>query len=141
MFSRAALVALIVKNLPAMRETWIQCLGQEDLYRKAWLPTPVFLPGEFCGQRGLVGHGPRAGHSWTMNIFTCICSTISMSWKILCALQDFQCHISIYIFIIFVFLEDVLNSGILSTQRNKTLQASILTTKFIWIKLVCFVIM
>ena len=23
-----------------------------------WLPTPVFLPGEFCGQRSLVGYSP-----------------------------------------------------------------------------------
>ena len=37
----------------------IRCLDQEDLQRKAWLPTPVFLPGEFCGQRSLVSK------SWT----------------------------------------------------------------------------
>ena len=24
-----------------------------------WLPTPVFLPGEFHGQRSLVGYRPR----------------------------------------------------------------------------------
>ena len=27
----APLVALMVKNLPAMQETWVQSLGQEDL--------------------------------------------------------------------------------------------------------------
>ena len=26
----------------------------------AWQPTPVFLPGEFCGQRSLVGYSPQA---------------------------------------------------------------------------------
>ena len=26
------------------------------LWRRAWQPTPVFLPGEFHGQRGLVEH-------------------------------------------------------------------------------------
>ena len=26
--------------------------------RKAWQPTPVFLSGESCGQRSLVGYGP-----------------------------------------------------------------------------------
>jgi len=34
--------------------TWVQFLGQEDeriLWRREWLPTPVFLPGEFHGQR------------------------------------------------------------------------------------------
>ena len=27
-------------------------------WRTAWQPTPVFLPGESCGQRSLVGHSP-----------------------------------------------------------------------------------
>ena len=33
--SWASLVAQIVKNLPAMRETWVRSLGQEDLLGKA----------------------------------------------------------------------------------------------------------
>ena len=32
--SKASLVAEMVKNLPAMRETWVQSLGQEDLLEK-----------------------------------------------------------------------------------------------------------
>jgi len=28
-------------------------------WRREWLPTPVFLPGEFHGQRSLVGYSPR----------------------------------------------------------------------------------
>ena len=31
---RASLVAQLVKNLPAMQETWIQALGQEDTLEK-----------------------------------------------------------------------------------------------------------
>ena len=27
-------------------------------WRRKWQPTPVFLPGEFHGQRGLVGYSP-----------------------------------------------------------------------------------
>ena len=27
-------------------------------WRREWLPTPVFLPGEFHGQRTLVGYSP-----------------------------------------------------------------------------------
>ena len=27
-------------------------------WRRKWLPTPVFLPGEFHGQRSLVGYCP-----------------------------------------------------------------------------------
>ena len=41
----------MVKNLPAMQETQARSLGQEDPWRKEWLPTPVFLPGE--GASGL----------------------------------------------------------------------------------------
>ena len=36
--------------------------------RKAWQPTPVFLPGESHGQRSLMGYSPkccRVGHDWS----------------------------------------------------------------------------
>ena len=33
-------------------------MGQEDPLEKRMLPTPVFLPGEFHGQRNLVGYRP-----------------------------------------------------------------------------------
>ena len=36
----------MVKNLPALWETWLQSLGWEDPRRREWLPTSVFLPGE-----------------------------------------------------------------------------------------------
>ena len=49
-----------VKNLPAMQETWIQSLCQEDTLEKGTGPTPVFLPGEFHGERSLVGYNPWA---------------------------------------------------------------------------------
>ena len=48
----------MVKNLPAIQETRICSLGQEDSLEKGILPTPVFLPGEFHGQRSLVGYSP-----------------------------------------------------------------------------------
>ena len=57
-FILASLVAKLVKNLPAMQETQVQSLGGEDPWRREWLPTPVFLPGEFRGQRSLVGYSP-----------------------------------------------------------------------------------
>ena len=44
--------------LPAMRETWVQSLGWEDPWRRAWQPTPIFWPGESHGQRSLVGYSP-----------------------------------------------------------------------------------
>ena len=36
-----------VKNPPAMQETWVESLAQEDPLEKEMEPTPVFLPGEF----------------------------------------------------------------------------------------------
>ena len=39
------------------------------LWRRAWQPTPVFLPGESHGQRSLVGYKStewhRGGHDWS----------------------------------------------------------------------------
>ena len=52
------LLAQVVKNLPAMQETRLWSLGQEDPLGREWQPTPVFLPGEFHGQRSLVGYSP-----------------------------------------------------------------------------------
>ena len=54
----ASLVAQVVKNLPTMQETHIQYLGQENSLERKELPTPVFLPAEFHGQRSLVGYSP-----------------------------------------------------------------------------------
>ena len=46
-------MAQTVEKLPAMQETQVQSLAREDPLEKG--PTPVFLPGEFHGQRSLVG--------------------------------------------------------------------------------------
>ena len=54
--SWASLVAQLVKNPPAMRETW---LG-EIPWRREWLPTPAFWPGECHGLYSPWGH-----KSWT----------------------------------------------------------------------------
>ena len=47
--SLVAKLAQLVKNLPAMRETWVQSLGWEDRLEKGKATTPVFWPGEFHG--------------------------------------------------------------------------------------------
>ena len=52
----ASLVAQMVKNVPAMWETWVQALGWEDPWRRKWQSTPVLLPGKSHGQRSLVGY-------------------------------------------------------------------------------------
>ena len=36
----------MVKNLPAMRETFFDPRVGKIPWKKAWQPTPVFLPGE-----------------------------------------------------------------------------------------------
>ena len=53
-----SLGAQMVKNLPAMRETWVRSLVGKIPWRRKWQPTPVFLPGEFHGWRSLVGYSP-----------------------------------------------------------------------------------
>ena len=51
-------VAQMVNNLPAMQETQVHPCIRKILWRREWQSTPVFFPGEFHGQRSLVGHGP-----------------------------------------------------------------------------------
>ena len=49
----------MVKNLPIWRlrfDRWVRRIP----WRRAWQHTPVFLPGEFHGQRSLAGC-PRGG--------------------------------------------------------------------------------
>ena len=50
-----------MKTLPAMQETWVRSLGQEDPMEEGMAPTPVLLPGESQGQRSLAGCSSR-GH-------------------------------------------------------------------------------
>ena len=60
-FNEVSQVALVVKNPSAKAgdiETWVRSLGVKIPWRRAWQPTPVFLPGESHGQRSLVGYSP-----------------------------------------------------------------------------------
>ena len=54
----ASLVAQMVKNLPEMQEAQVLPWVRKIPWRREWLPTPIFLPGEFHGQRSLVGYSP-----------------------------------------------------------------------------------
>ena len=65
-------MAQTVKNLPAVQETQVQSLGQEDPQRKEWRLTPIFVPREPHGQTSLAGYSPW-GHKesdWATNTFT-----------------------------------------------------------------------
>ena len=69
----ASLMAQAIKNLSAMQVTQVPYLGWEDPWRREWLPTLVFMPGEFHGQRSLVGYSPWGHKESDMtksNIFT-----------------------------------------------------------------------
>ena len=54
----------VVKSLPANAGHTRVCLLYLDPcvrkvpWRREWLPTPIFLPEEFHGQRSLVGYNP-----------------------------------------------------------------------------------
>ena len=56
-FLMGAFLAQLVKNSPAMQETWVGKIP----WRRERSPTPVFLPGEFHRQR-----------SWVMSEITLI---------------------------------------------------------------------
>ena len=63
----------MIKNPPAMQETWVQSLSWEDPLKKEMATHSIFLPGEFHGQRSLVGYSPwscKESHSTErLNIF------------------------------------------------------------------------
>ena len=89
----------LVKNLPAMRETWVRSLDWEDPLEKGRLPTPVFL-GFHCGSAGkesasnagdlgsIPGLGRSPGevkgyslqYSGLENSMDCIAHGIAKSW-------------------------------------------------------------
>ena len=66
----ASLIAQLVKNLPALQETPVQFLGQEDPWRRDRLLTPIFMdfPGGSDGKEstcnvGDLGSIPGLGRS------------------------------------------------------------------------------
>ena len=61
-FFRASLVAQLVKNSPAMWETWVGKIS----WRREWLPTLVSWPGEFCGLRNSSLDSPYLSSPWTV---------------------------------------------------------------------------
>ena len=63
----------MVKNLRAMQEPGFDPWIGKIPWRRAWQPTPVFLPGESLGQRSLVGYSPwgRKESVMTERLSTC----------------------------------------------------------------------
>ena len=46
LLTEASLVVQMVRNLPAMWETWVRFLGRKIPWRREWQPTLVSWPGE-----------------------------------------------------------------------------------------------
>ena len=84
-YSLASLVAQIVKNPCTMQDTWVLSLDWEDTLERGWLLTPVFRPGEFHGQRSLIGyivHGVTKSQT-KLNDFHFHFSSSLTSWDII----------------------------------------------------------
>ena len=62
---RASLVAQMVKNPPAMWETWIQSLGWEDPPEEGMATHSSILAWNPHGQRGWAGYSPWVTKSQT----------------------------------------------------------------------------
>ena len=73
-------VAQTVKCLPAMRETWAQSLGGEDLLEKAMAPHSSPLAWKIPWMEepgGLQSMGSqRAGHDWATSLSLFLCLTV-----------------------------------------------------------------
>ena len=57
-FPRASLVAQMVKNLPAMQETWVLSLGWKDPLEEGMATHPSILAWKSHGQSSLAGYSP-----------------------------------------------------------------------------------
>ena len=49
------------KESATLQETQVKSWVKKILWKRGWLPTPVFMPGESHGQKSLVGYSP-GGH-------------------------------------------------------------------------------
>ena len=59
-------MAQLVKNLPAMEETWVPSLGLGKIpWKSEWQSTPLFLPGEFHWTEELQATVHGVTKSWT----------------------------------------------------------------------------
>ena len=62
-----SLVSQMERNLLAMQKMGFDSWVGKIPWRSQWWLSPVFLPGEFHGQRSLVGYnlwGSKVGHDW-----------------------------------------------------------------------------
>ena len=82
-WNRATLVAHTDSPCNAGDLSLIPGLGWSP-WRREWLPTPTFLPGEFHGQRGLIGYTPwgcRVRCDWVTDTFNTLTWKYSTNWS------------------------------------------------------------
>ena len=110
----------MVKNLPAIQQTQVWSLGQEDPVEKEMATHSIFLPGESHGQRSLVGCSPW-GHKE---------SDTTKGLTHTHILSGYQCNTSLYYIIYNVLyyisitdLMDSINIGLtkITSKLQKTL--------------------
>ena len=70
----------MVKNLPAVWETWVQSLGGEDPLEKRMATHSSILAGKFHEQGSLVGYSPW-GHRKESDMTECL--TLSLSEEVI----------------------------------------------------------
>ena len=64
-YLRASLIAQLVSHLPAMQETRVLFLGQEDPLEEEMAPHSSILAWRIPWQRSVAGYSPRDRKSWT----------------------------------------------------------------------------
>ena len=75
--------------LQCMRHRFDSWVGKIP-WRREWLLTPVFLPGEFHGQRSLAGYTPqscRVRQDWESNSFTFMLNSVVWGLTVLIVLD------------------------------------------------------
>ena len=67
-----------------MQETKVQSLHQDDSLEKRMAPIPVFLPGEFYGQRYLLDYNHKESNMTERQILLVIMSYYPLYFCIIC---------------------------------------------------------
>ena len=78
--------------------------------RRAWQPTPVFLPGESHGQRSLAGYSPWVTKSWAWLSDWACTNRIPMEYHCNLGRKMFSESFELFIFILFYYLYNCLLS-------------------------------
>ena len=76
-----------------MQETQVQSLGREDFLDRKWQPTPAFLPGEYHGQKSLVGYSTWGRNELAMTDWAPLGIFWFLPWEHLAGLPVMHCHI------------------------------------------------